>query len=221
MKKIILLSLTFISLWITGFAQTPKEQVRMVLEDVEFSFEQGDTKHILYNYSNLSDNQSLIIALTSNTTYDCHACGAFVSVFLFGEDGFLAREFIKITEVGSFGTPPVKEDIEVFPTQDKFMLIVKGGFSNMGSSEDFIQCFYVLDEQLKLVADNIPVFYDNSGIYEKGESGYRHWKGTYTFMLKENDLPEIVVDITGIKGIEDFSETKYYYFNGQKYVEKD
>ncbi len=193
--------------------ESPETQIlELVSKSDFFDGTKSENKDTIYSY-NLSGEHKLYLVFSSNPEYGCHACGVYMSIFVFAVDTLL-YDFIGVDELGSWGQPPYKDDIEIFELDTNFLVTIRTGFMGQGVLEENLLCYYVTKNQAKLIGNFEVAFDDSAAMLESVTS----WESDY-YLKRTNDntLPDFQIIRQGFRNDSDFVDTVLYFFNGKNY----
>jgi hypothetical protein len=178
-------------------------------------------EYLIYDFY-LDNNKKVYLAYTISENNNCHACTAKMSVFIAEETNGIwgiTKEYINNLELGTYGMGPEKKDVKVYPNGDDFIISIKSITVFQGLLEEFISLYKPYNGTIVLIG-GFTIKYDDSTTMFAEESNSETWKAEYFFLEKSNAFPDILLNVTGVKNGDSFSEIKQYVFNGEKYIIK-
>jgi len=171
----------------------------------------------------LTNTDKLYIVFTSNEDFGGHFSYSYLSVFVFNVANKAQNQFVKAFKINSnFGSyAPEKESINIYTFDDKYMLLIDWGYTQMGTTETFTSMYYIKNNKL-LDIGKIQTHFDNMGMYTWDDEEVDTWDGEIRYLnTKTNSLPDIeLYYVESTYNDADAMKFKYFSFNGTKYIEK-
>ena len=192
------------------------EQTRTLLKGVKFydNPTAQQVQHHIYFYQ-ISQNLAATAAVTTSKDIMCMDCPTYLSVFVFkniGNKWQLTEKKLKLAIVGLYGNYPLREEINFTAITPETFLLYYETLDNKNNIEYAYITTYYFDGKKLYPTGNVMIGQDNSSAISKTQDLHT-WEAEYTITKGPGNLPKIILDIQGYKGINQYKDRQVYILN--------
>jgi len=210
------------------FAQSPDKfisQTKTQLNNVKFydnTKAQNLINNNIFSYK-ISEKLMTTVVITTTNDFTCIDCYTYISVFVFKKNNNtwqLIEKKIKLHAISKYGMIPLKEEIMFKTLTDTTFLMYYELVDNKNTfSIARLKTYYFTGT--KLVNSGEIIIGKNNSISINNPNELNVWQAEYTIKKLNNNLPKIILNVSGYKGQNTYTNQKVYIFDKKenKFIE--